>query len=133
MLTLTETVDAIHALDTETDIILGACKRIANPDKYVLDNNAPIPSTMASQILNDYKDKLPPDEFSDQMLKALAAHTAMYCRPGSEVNALKNSIELLTHYFITARKEAIRLKMETNPSEAIADLLTMMKSLSEAD
>lgn len=134
MLTLTETIDAIRALNTEADIILGACKRIANPDKYSADaDNAAFPSTIAAQILREYQDKVLPSEFADQLLRTLATHIAIYCVAGKEVEVIKGSAELLTRYFLAARKEAMRLRLMENPTEAIADFIKTLKSMPEPD
>ena len=125
MLTLTETIDAIKAIDTDPDVILGACRRIASPQE-----NNPSDDPIKDLVLKitNICEGVRPSTVQVALITALAANGAVTVRPGTEVGFIKAVNECFIDFFVEMRQNAFKEKLCSNPNEARNELLALLKA-----
>jgi thiamine phosphate synthase YjbQ (UPF0047 family) len=124
MLTITETVDAINAIDTDNDIVLGACKRILGLDTQP---KGATPRDIAQLIVNTLQPYSAKDGLSALSI-AIASSAIALAEPGHETDLLKDLLGEISHYFTQSMMHRLMKKFGENPDEAMAELLQMVRN-----
>lgn len=127
MLTITEATDAILALDTDADIIKGACWRVILPEAVREHGHSEKKDKMI-EILRGFASYTAPDVILILTeLTAIAAAAA--CKIGHEAQMAESTIGLFVTSFVAARKQKIAEKAKTDPIGAVQDVNAMLTSL----
>ena len=126
MLTITETIDAIKSLDTDEDIILGACNRIISKDKIAND-----PQSISIEIVEKYAKRLSSSEFLEMLCLTTAVTAVSSCKPGHGPKLLEVLLSSISSKFITAYKDLFLERLANNPSKGLDELLEMIEQLKE--
>lgn len=129
MLTITETVDAINKLNTDPDIILGACKRILNPESF-FGKQELTPKQITMEITNKYMDgSIPASDVVRGILNALVVAMVRGAIPGHEFDLLTGIQKSLTSSFCKAAAVMFSISMRENPDAAKAEILNLLDKL----
>ena len=119
MLTITETIDAIRAINTEPEILIGACKRILGLDAASkADMNV---QTVAFELI-EVSNKLPLGEGLLALGSALAIDAATSAKKGHEAEVLHLILDDVTHGFIKFTGAILGQKLVQDPQGAMEDI-----------
>lgn len=129
MLTITETIDAINKLNTDPDIILGACKRILNPENF-FGKQELTHEQIAMEITHKYMNgSIPASDVVRGILNALVVAMASGAIPGHELDLLTGVQKSLASSFGKAAAVMFSIRMKENPDAAKAEILNLLDKL----
>jgi hypothetical protein len=112
-LTLPETIQAIQDLDTEEDIIVQACQRIASDATGRKRNLAS--RKIAEFIIDDYEDRADMGEVMIACCLVAGRIAAIMCRIGEEQKIVKGLKAVMLEEFTHTRlKRIVRKEMESD-------------------
>jgi hypothetical protein len=130
MLTLTETIDAIRAIDTDTDIILGACKQIAGLSRVDCTDEVAIASDIYKRYLIDGTSPSPVIIALTACLGTIAAKTATV---GNELTAWNKVLDTGHTAFMEALMVRVREETSGDEEAMIKRLLNIMKQSKQVE
>ena len=126
MLTITETIDAIRAINTEPEILTGACKRILGLDAASkVDMNV---QTVAFELI-EVSNKLPLGEGLRALCAALAIDAVTSAKKGHEAEVLHLILDDVTHWFIRSTGAIFAQKLVQDPQGAAEDLQALLQRI----
>jgi hypothetical protein len=104
MLTITETIDVILAIDTDAEVIRNACEKLLKD--HEAKANAKFHAELSeegilvNEILKKYNGKVPTAELIQSLASALAILAAGSVKVGRESNALKTILEYVEEQYM---------------------------------
>lgn len=126
MLTILETYTAIKALDTEKDIIEGACRKVLG-----LDKEAPLTEELiAAEIIRTYMN-IPPSKLLVSSALVVGILAGLTAKPGHEGNCLNAIMELIADKFAQSSATRLNSLVKENPAAAAEQLMEMLSSISK--
>ena len=130
MLTMDETVAAIRALDTDSDILRRACITLSLPPTAKITEEA----VVAHEILMRYRSFIEnePHVLTAALAIALGTFGALVCRPGRETSMLQHIVDGVTDQFLASRTKHLEKLHEENPREAEKYILAVVKGIMES-
>ena len=126
-LTILETYTAIKALDTEKDIIEGACRKVLGQDK-----EAPLTEELiAEEIIRTYMNRIPPSKLLVSSALVVGILAGLTTKPGHEGNCLNAIMELIADKFAQSSATRLNSLVKENPAAAAEQLMEMLSSISK--
>jgi|HubBroStandDraft_4_1064222.scaffolds.fasta_scaffold09099_12 hypothetical protein len=129
-LTLTETIDAIRAIDTDTDIILGACKQIAGLSRIDCTDELAITRDIFKRYLVNGTSPRPVITALTTCLGALTAKTAHI---GNELTAWNKVLDAGHAAFMDALTSRIREETVGDDEAMVKRLLNIMSQSKQVE
>lgn len=125
MLTLLETTEAIQTLNTESDIIAGACRKILGQDKEAPQE----PHDILIEILDTYLDKVPPKHLCIAGALLAGRVAGAMVNPGAEIEVTKNLSELIFNEILEVSHIRLNRLAKTDPNTAVQNLITQLQQV----
>ena len=123
MLTITETIDAINAIDTDPDVLRNAMHKLL-AIKVPMDSRA-----IAIDIIEKYAKNLEAHEFISVLCLALGSVAASACRADKLQTMIDTVNSMVTKVFMQSRKTAFFAQLNTDPDKALDTLEQMFSEL----
>ena len=127
MLTLLETTNAIQALDTEPDIIAGACKKVLGQDHEVAQE----PREIAREIINTYIDKVLPKNLCIAGALIAGRVAGVMTKQGKEIEMAKHLSEIMFGEIIEISHHRLAKLAETDLEVAIKGLIAQLQEVTK--
>lgn len=129
MLTITEAMDAIRALNTYPDIILGACKRLTT--ELSSSTETITGKEISDRLVGEYMLKKPTGEVIQGIVITLVTLATTSVKPGHEVQLLDGLISQISSLYGKALVEICHQQMHTDPAGAAFRLIGIIEGLAE--
>ena len=126
MLTITETVDAINAIDTDKDVLLGACKKVLGIKSTATDSE-----TIAKEIIETYSSRLPTADLITTLCTVTGVVAAGAANPNEEMKVLKIALECVTDIFMSVSAKRFANRMREDPDAAFDQLMRLLERVAE--
>jgi hypothetical protein len=126
MLTITETLDAIRAIDTDPEVLRNACRRMLVPEH--LPPTTSLGQQASREICASYFYRLPTVEFIEALSATLVAVTLTSANEGKHLTAVATVLEQLREMFGESLRRVLGDKDPNGPHGLARQFDEMLKA-----